>query len=253
MNPPTQTVLLPTTKAVIDASGSTDDTDVKDLTYKWEITTSPVGFQQELPDLQLITLENLLAGNYTITVTVTDPDGASDSAIATLQVIEEKDYPPTANAGEDRIVYLPNNQVVLHGNQSSDDHGITSWEWTLNEGDKKLAADTKDMRTQFPKISNLEEGIYSFHLKVTDAKGQSSEDDMSVYVKPPINQPPVAKAGQNRTISLPKNWLILDGSASSDDMGIISYMWTQIGGPNQVTFTNASASRTNATNLTKGK
>ena len=32
-------------------------------------------------------------------------------------------------------------------------------------------------------------------LKVTDAKGQSSEDDMSVYVKPPINQPPVANGG----------------------------------------------------------
>ena len=51
-----------------------------------------------------------------------------------LQVIEEKDYPPSANAGEDVVVYLPNNQVVLHGNQSSDDHGIVSWEWTLNEG-----------------------------------------------------------------------------------------------------------------------
>ena len=41
-------------------------------------------------------------------------------------------------------------------------------------GEKKLAADTKDMRTQWAKISNLEEGVYSFHLKVADAKGQSS-------------------------------------------------------------------------------
>ena len=35
LNPPTQTVLLPTKQAIIDASGSTDDTDIKDLTYKW--------------------------------------------------------------------------------------------------------------------------------------------------------------------------------------------------------------------------
>ena len=54
-----------------------------------------------------------------------------------FQVIEEKDYPPTANAGEDKVVYLPINQVTLHGNQSSDDHGIVSWEWTLNEGKYK--------------------------------------------------------------------------------------------------------------------
>ena len=35
LNPLTQTVLLPTKQAIIDASGSTDDTDVKELTYNW--------------------------------------------------------------------------------------------------------------------------------------------------------------------------------------------------------------------------
>ena len=47
-------------------------------------------------------------------------------------------------------------------------------EFSFIIGEKKLAADTKDMRTQWAKISNLEEGVYSFHLKVADAKGQSS-------------------------------------------------------------------------------
>jgi hypothetical protein len=32
--------------------------------------------------------------------------------------------------GEDIILYLPNNEVDLHGNMSSDDHGIVGWEWT---------------------------------------------------------------------------------------------------------------------------
>ena len=242
--------MLPTNKAVIDASGSEDDTD--GLQYKWEITTSPLGFQQDLKEVPLITLENLIAGNYVIKLKVTDKDGATDTGTASLEVMEEKDYPPTANAGEDIILYLPTNEVILHGNQSSDDHGIASWEWTLNEGDKKLAADTKDMRTPFPHISNLEEGVYSFHLKVTDAKDQTSEDDMNVYVKAAINQPPVAKAGQNRTLDLPKNWVILDGSASSDDVGITSWAWTEVSGPSQVHFLSANASKTNATRLTKG-
>ena len=49
--------------------------------------------------------------------------GGTSFADAILQVQEEQDYPPTANAGEDIIIHLPNNQVTLHGNGSSDDHG----------------------------------------------------------------------------------------------------------------------------------
>ena len=49
--------------------------------------------------------------------------GGQDHVDAFLGVIEERDYPPTANAGEDIIIHLPKNEVDLHGNGSSDDHG----------------------------------------------------------------------------------------------------------------------------------
>jgi hypothetical protein len=83
-------------------------------------------------------------------------------------------------------MYLPTNFAVLHGNQSSDDHGIVSWEWTRKatlsvSGEvKDLAADIQDTRTPHARISNLEEGTYTFVLKVTDAKGQSSQDEVSL-------------------------------------------------------------------------
>ena len=93
---------------------------------------------------------------------------------------------------------------------------------------------------------------YSFHLKVTDIKGQSGEDEVLVYVKAPINQPPIAKTGQNRTLNLPKNWVVLDGSESEDDFGILSWTWDQLQGPNQAVLINKNASKCNATNLTKG-
>ena len=250
VNPAEQTVTLPTSKAVIDAAESTDDSEATELKFKWEIISSPLGFQQELEDLPTITLENLVVGNYSLRVTVTDSDGASDSAEAKMTVNEETDNPPKANAGADIIVHLPTNEVQLNGNQSIDDHKIVNWEWTLN--DNKLAADTKDMRTAYPHISNLELGTYSFHLKVSDIKGQTSEDDVLVYVQAPKNQPPTAKVGQNQTLSLPQNWVLLDGSESSDDFGILNWSWEQLQGPNQAVLVNQNASKCNATNLTKG-
>ena len=45
-----------------------------------------------------------------------------------------------------------------------------------------------------------------------------------------------------------------DGSASKDDVGIVSFRWEQLeGGPNRAAFANASVARANATGLTKGK
>jgi len=51
----------------------------------------------------------------------------------------------------------------------------------LSTGTKELAADTSNMRTPYPHISNLEEGVYTFTLKVTDSKGQSDEDQVSWF------------------------------------------------------------------------
>jgi hypothetical protein len=137
------------------------------------------------------------------------------------------------------------------GNQSSDDHGITNWEWTRS-GAQDLAADTKDMRTPHPHISNLEVGTYTFILKVTDAKGQSSESMVNVYVKAPTNDPPVANAGKNKSISLPKSWVTLDGTGSTDDINITSWQWSQLEGPNQAVIDRPNIPMTNATGLTKG-
>ena len=57
--------------------------------------------------------------------------GGSNFADAFLEVEEEQDYPPTANAGEDIIIHLPKNEVTLHGNGSSDDHGMYSYNFII--------------------------------------------------------------------------------------------------------------------------
>ncbi len=165
LHPETQNIQLPTHSAVVDASQSFDDY-TKELTYKWELVVGPLGYTGSFDETEpTITLTDLIAGNYTVKVTVSDEEGASDERLATIVVHEMNDYPPTANAGEDLIIHLPQNEVVLNGNRSSDDHGIVSWEWRAKppeKGMKELAADTQNMRTVQPTISNLEEASTNF-------------------------------------------------------------------------------------------
>lgn len=42
-----------------------------------------------------------------------------------------------------------------------------------------------------------------------------------------INKPPIAKITGNVVITLPTDTAELDGSKSSDDKGIVSYLWTR--------------------------
>lgn len=42
-----------------------------------------------------------------------------------------------------------------------------------------------------------------------------------------INKPPIAKITGNVVVTLPTSTAELDGSRSSDDKGIVSYLWTR--------------------------
>jgi dyslexia-associated protein KIAA0319-like protein len=87
--------------------------------------TLPIGYKNlQLPQSQTLQLKDLLPGLYQLRLTVTDSDGAINSTIANVTVLKEIDYPPTANAGPDIVLHLPQNEVTLYGNQSTDDKVI---------------------------------------------------------------------------------------------------------------------------------
>lgn len=41
------------------------------------------------------------------------------------------------------------------------------------------------------------------------------------------NSPPVAHAGGDQTVTLPTNSIYMDGTKSTDDLGIVKYEWTR--------------------------
>ncbi|XP_049875638.1 dyslexia-associated protein KIAA0319-like [Pectinophora gossypiella] len=252
ITPQSQTVKLPNSGAVLDGSASKDDDAI--ISWHWELTSGPIGYQPPLLDGPTLVLNDLKQpGNYTFKLTVEDSDHVKNSTTANITVLNHTDYPPEANAGQDVIIYLPDNTLTLNGSLSTDDHEITSWEWTKSAEDENKAVDMQNTHSPFLQLSNLSEGVYTFVLKVTDSSGQSSTADVHVFVKPPTNTPPIADAGQDVFISLPQTWMSLNGSASHDDHRIVAYTWRCVEGPTNATILGYNESVANATNLTKGQ
>lgn len=250
VSPPSQIVKLPNTGAVLDGSSSTDDDRV--IGYHWELQQGPIGYQPNLIDTPTLQLDSLIAGNYTFKLTVEDSDHVTNFTMANITVLKLTDYPPSAIAGQDIIVYLPQNTITLNGNLSTDDRGIASWVWTKSPSDQNKAVDMQNTRTPYLQLSNLEEGMYTFVLKVTDDSEQSSTAEVHVFVKPPTNKPPKADAGTDITVALPTTKVLLNGSNSRDDIKIVSYHWELLSGPSKIEFSAMNNSITNVTKLTKG-
>ncbi|XP_029804680.1 dyslexia-associated protein KIAA0319-like protein homolog isoform X2 [Suricata suricatta] len=250
VSPQFQEISLPTTSTVIDGSQSTDDDKI--VQYHWEELKGPLREEKISEDTAILKLSKLVPGNYTFSLTVVDSDGATNSTTASLTVNKAVDYPPVANAGPNQVITLPQNSITLFGNQSTDDHGITSYEWSLSPSSKGKVVEMQGVRTPTLQLSAMQEGDYTYQLTVTDTIGQQATAQVTVIVQPENNKPPQADAGPDKELTLPVDSTTLDGSKSSDDQKIISYLWEKTQGPDGVQLENANSSVATVTGLQVG-
>uniref|UniRef100_A0AAY4CM88 PKD domain-containing protein n=1 Tax=Denticeps clupeoides TaxID=299321 RepID=A0AAY4CM88_9TELE len=250
VSPKFQEISLPTSSTVIDGSQSTDDDRV--AAWHWEEVKGPLREEKISADTDILTLTNLVPGNYTFSLTVTDSDGATGSTQAMLLVNKAMDYKPVANAGPNQVITLPHNSITLYGNQSKDDHEPLAYEWTLSPNSKGKVMEMQGVRTPILQLSEMQEGDYTFQLTVTDSAGQQDTAEVTVIVQPENNQPPVADAGPEKELTLPVDHTTLDGSKSSDDQKIATYHWTQSQGPEGVKMENADSAVATVTGLKVG-
>lgn len=250
VSPKYQEISLPISSTVIDGSQSTDDDKI--MKYLWEEVKGPLRDEKVSADTAVLKLTSLVPGTYTFSLTVTDSDGATNSTQATLVVNKAIDYPPVANAGPNQVITLPRNSITLIGNQSTDDHDPLSYEWSLSPESKDKVVEMQGVRTPFLQLSSMQEGDYTFKLTVTDSSGQQDSAQVTVIVQPENNKAPVADAGPEKELTLPVDHTTLDGSKSSDDQKITTYLWQQTKGPNEVHIENADAAVATVTGLEQG-
>ncbi|XP_015270210.1 PREDICTED: dyslexia-associated protein KIAA0319 homolog [Gekko japonicus] len=249
VSPRVQEIVFPATSAFVDGNQSVDDTKI--VSYHWEEVEGPLRKQKVSADTSVLHLSDLVPGNYTFRLTVVDSDGAANSTTTALIVSKPVDHPPVASAGPNQVISLPQNSVTLSGNQSYDDHEIVSYEWSLSPQSKGKAVAMQGMQTPYLQLSAMQEGNYTFQLTVTDSVKQRSTAQVMVIVRPE-NSPPRAVACPDKELTLPVQSTILDGSQSTDDLGIVYYHWENISGPTSLQMDNVDSAVATISGLQAG-
>jgi hypothetical protein len=244
-----QSITLPANSLTLDGSLSSDP-DGSIAAYSWAQVSGPSAAAIAGGSSSKPTASGLVAGQYIFQLTVTDNKGATATSSVKITVSNSGVQPPIANAGADQAITLPTNTVIIDASASSASSGnIVSYVWTEKSGPSTVSLSNTAINT----VNNLQAGVYTFKLTVTDNNGATGTDSVNITVIPVVNRAPVADAGASVSLTLPNNSTSLDGSKSYDPDGtIISYQWTRISGPNMPATMGANAAVVNLGGLVAG-
>ncbi|HYF14069.1 MAG TPA: PKD domain-containing protein [Phycisphaerales bacterium] len=203
--------------ATLNGSGSTDS-DGTIVSYAWAEGVTPLG-------AGVVISPALGWGSHTITLTVTDDDGAP----ATDSTVVRINRRPNAVAGPDQGVTDTDNtgseSVTLTAVGTTDPDGTVA-DYAWSEGVTPLG-------NGLTLEASFGIGVHTVTLTATDNDGGTHTDTVQVTVNPFVpNTPPNADAGPDQSVTDADNsgdeMVTLDGSASNDPDGTITaWEWTE--------------------------
>jgi PKD repeat protein len=202
-------------------AGDSYDLDGGIVNYQWLVSNGQTARGRN------ISLHFSRPGNYGITLTVTDENGAKDQLTETIAICGENDKAPKAPTA--KIAVIPETgpaplTVIFDGTQSKeadDDSPLFEYAWSISDG-----------RTAFGHTATLmfpEAGRYTVMLIVKDSNGETALDTKEVIVTAPITEAPSAIFSVTPTYGQVPLEITLDARESSDPDGkageILDYQW----------------------------
>ncbi|HEV7991674.1 MAG TPA: PKD domain-containing protein [Gemmatimonadaceae bacterium] len=214
-------VSCPALQCTFDASGSTDDAGIAKYTWSWGTGKS------ESHAFPVSKHTYASAGSYSVTLTVTDAQGLTNSVTKSVQVpTPPPNQPPTVtiSAPADGATYAQGQSVTFTASATDPEDGTLSGAslvWYSNI-DGQIGTGSSFSTTALSQANHL------ITVTATDAQGAQSGAVVHVSITaplPPGNQPPLASISYRCTAQARPHQCSFDGSFSSDDAGIVAYTW----------------------------
>ena len=199
---------------VLFNGSSSSDADGSVVSYRWDFgdgtTSGPSGASSVYHAFAA-------AGTYTVTLTVTDDGGLTDSTSQTVQV-GAPNQPPVAAFSFSPAHPMAGDWVQFDGSASFDPDGtITAYSWNFGDGSTASGVSRYHQFTA--------PGTYTVTLTVTDDGGLTNSTTQTVQVTAP-NQAPTAAFNYSPTNPGVGAWVRFDASSSADpDGSITAYSW----------------------------
>ena len=206
--PPTATITTPSNGGAYSEGNeitfnglASNDPDNDFLTYTWDLSEAD-GPSYTASKQSKFSLE-LSEGQYSISLTVEDPDGESSTATHSFTVTN---LPPVAKITSDVNSLFVGEKIQLSGEDSYDPEG-GALDFLWNFGDNKTSS------LKSPEYSWNSPGTFTVSLTVEDGEGQETTSTKDIEVK---SLGPVASFGfSSGEKTRSNNNVTLDGSESS--------------------------------------
>ena len=175
-------ISLPVATTSLDGSGT--DTDGIIVSYLWTKISGPVSGSLTNISSAQATAASLVQGVYQYQLKITDNSGNSNSDLMLVTVNAATNIIPTANAGIDQTITLPNDTIILNGSGADIDGTIAAYQWSKISG----PASGSFSSTLAPNslFKNLTQGLYLLELAVIDNNGGVGKDTVQVTVNAAI-------------------------------------------------------------------
>jgi gliding motility-associated-like protein len=251
-----RSITLPTNTIALQGSGI--DADGRITKFEW---TKVSGGNATLANANTATLNasNLAVGIYVFRLTVTDNDNATHSdevqvtvnnALASISRFEL--FNPRTN----QIIGFNNNSIIDFAQLGVDSVFVRAIPSTalnsvaFNFNNATISRNTAPYQIL---LRNRQlTGNQTLTAVPTDTQNrQGNTATLNFSIQNRQNTNPVANAGNDRSITIPTNTIILQGIGTDTDGSVASFAWTQVSG-NPVTLANANTANLTVNNLLEG-